>query len=186
MDGSRLRGILRVRAALAVLAVLAVLTALAACAGLGRAEEENTVPLRGPPLEDAPGPYTSRPPAGLPPEARFYLEGLSRAFAGGDGAFLLAQGEPVFEAEVRPRFDEETYLALLYRTGPLALDPGAGGDLPRLDYRHIRRLEYLGWEERGPLVEIQGRFIMAGGAPVPCAIVFNPRLEEIRVLGVFP
>jgi hypothetical protein len=124
---------------------------------------------------------------GLPAEARTSLKALSAAFRARDRAFLLAQGEPQFEKEVRPRYDEETYLALLYRIGPLSReDAEADNALPRLDPAAIRGLEYADWEEEGPLLEIRGRLIPVSGPPVPCRIMLVWRLREPKVLGIFP
>jgi hypothetical protein len=120
-------------------------------------------------------------PAELPPEAQSYLGELARAFAAQDRAFLIGQGEIQYEAELRPRWDEESYLAMLYRCGDQER-----GSVPRLDPGEIRELEFLDWEERGPLLEIRGNLITTGGVRIPCAIVFNPRLTEPRILGRYP
>jgi hypothetical protein len=125
---------------------------------------------------------------GLAPEALDYLGLLARAFAGHDGDFLIAQGEPQYEAAVRHRYDEGTYLALLYRTGPWAQGypfPKDPDTVPDLIPQEIQSIEYISWEEQGPMLEIQGRLITARGK-TPCVIMFNPRLREPRVLGIYP
>jgi hypothetical protein len=157
---------------------------LAACAGLA--------PDNARPVGDAGNSYTSHPPLSLPPEAQSYLADLSRAFRAGDGDFLLSQGEALFEAQIRPAYDAETYLALLYRAGPLAgnapaeITARAGDSLPRLNYRQIRGIEYSGWAEEGPLLRIQGRFLTRNGEAIPCEILLVWKLVEPKVLGVFP
>ncbi|MDR1057988.1 MAG: hypothetical protein LBL43_00420 [Treponema sp.] len=124
---------------------------------------------------------------GLPPEAKSYLELLSGAFRRQDGDFLLAQGETQFERELRPRFDEASYLALLYRCGAYAEEgPIRRPGTPRLFPGEIRRIEYLGWEERGPLLEIRGRLVTQGGDAVPCVIMLIWRLREPKIQGLYP
>ncbi|MDR0400901.1 MAG: hypothetical protein LBH51_08160 [Treponema sp.] len=124
----------------------------------------------------------------LPPEPRAYLRELAGAFSRQDAAFLLAQGESQFEAEIRPRYDEEEYLALLYRAGSYGQDkPYDEEDAPRLDVLEISGLEYTGWEERGPLLEVRGRLVRQGGRPpVPCVIMLLWKLWEPKILGRFP
>ena len=122
----------------------------------------------------------------LPAEARAYLERLAKAFAAGDEAFLLAQGEPQFESEVRPRHDAESYLALLYRLGAYAAEtPRFEGQRPRLNPGSVRRIQYLSWEEKGPLLEIQARLIGKDGAANPCLIMLVWRLREPKIEGLF-
>jgi hypothetical protein len=138
---------------------------------------------QGPPAERLDSPAFIR----LPPEARSYLGDLAQAFRSQDTAFLLAQGEPQYEAALRHRYDEYNYLALLYRFGPLAREyPDDRDDIPQLDPREIRGIEYVSWEETGPLLEIRGRLITKAGSAVPCVIMFNPRLKEPKILGVSP
>jgi hypothetical protein len=133
-------------------------------------------------------PYTKAPPPGLPNEARAYFETLSRAFAAADGDFLLSQGEAMFEAQIRPRYDEETYFALLYRAGPLASQspPEASGRLPRLNYRDIRGIEYAGWGAEDPFISVRARLLLQNGTRLPCEIVLAWKLLEPKILGVFP
>jgi hypothetical protein len=123
----------------------------------------------------------------LPPEAGAYLKTLARAFETHDLGFLIAQGETRYETENRRRYDEETYLAMLYRVGPSTEDntwkPRA---LPRLDCREIRTIEYLSWTEQGPLLEIRSRLIPRTGSPIPCEILLAWKLVEPKIEGVNP
>jgi hypothetical protein len=159
---------------------------LAGCAGLERGQSPGEKPQAPPP------PLTTKRPespalAGLPPEARNYLDQLARAFAAQDRAFLLSQGERQYEEQLRPLWDEESYLAMLYRCGDWARERNdTSNRIPRLDPREIREIEFLTWEERGPLVEIRGNLITTGGTRIPCGIVFNPRLNEPKILGMYP
>jgi hypothetical protein len=115
------------------------------------------------------------------------LETLARAFRGGDRAFLLSQGEAFFEAEVRPAYDEASYLALLYRIGPYGEDNfRAESNVPRLFPEEIDHIEYAGWEEQGPLLEIRGRLIRKAGPPLPCLILLVWKLPEPKIQGRFP
>ncbi|GHV67676.1 hypothetical protein AGMMS49928_05230 [Spirochaetia bacterium] len=172
---------------------IVIILMISACAGLPGPEDQLAGTSPPPPEKTSPipedrGDRLEDPAfAGLPPEARAYLKTLSRAFRTQNRPFLLAQGEGQFEQEVRPRYDEETYLALLYRTGPLSkVDADTFGLLPRLSPQNILRIEYSGWEEQGPLLEIQGRLIPAAGAPLPCRIMLVWRLREPKILGIFP
>jgi hypothetical protein len=123
----------------------------------------------------------------LPPGIHAYLTELAAAFSRQDAAFLLAQGEAQFEAEIRPQYDDEDYLTLLYRAGPYGKDsPWDGADRVRLEPSEIRRVEYTGWEERGPLLEVRGRLIRRRGPPIPCVIMLVWKLWEPKVLGFFP
>jgi hypothetical protein len=185
---------LRFRRHAAALGVLA----LAACAALPGPEDSppSSFNVRSPagkgperPADrGSPGDRLEEPVfRGLPTEVHSYLETLAAAFRSQDRTFLLAQGEPQFERETRPQYHEETYLALLYRTGPLSREePEADNTLPRLDPEKSRRIEYLDWEEEGPLLEIRGRLIPASGPPIPCRIMLIWRLREPKVLGFFP
>jgi hypothetical protein len=124
--------------------------------------------------------------AGLPPEAKAYLQDLSRAFRGQDKNFLLSQGESRFEAEVKSQYDDESYLALLYRTGPYGSDaPWAEPSRPRLAPEEVTYIEYSGWEERGPVLEIRGRLITPAEA-VPCVIMLVWRLADPKIQGLYP
>jgi hypothetical protein len=164
---------------------------LAGCVSLGTGQKddgptENTVPVaaRGSVPQQAPDspPVAVSPtgrlddPAfkGLAPEVLDYLDALARAFAGQDTAFLIAQGEVQYEAQLRHLYDEGDYLAMLYRTDPDLIP------------QEILGIEYISWEEQGPMLEIHGRLIGAKGKASPCVIVFNPRLVEPRILGLYP
>jgi hypothetical protein len=169
-----------------------LLLALAGCAGL---PPETAVPAAtaAPPVEAPPrgedSGYSAKPPSGLPAEAGEYLEALSRAFSMADRDFLLAQGESQFEAENRDRYDEENYLALLYRVGSLSEDSPsvpAGEGIPRLDPAKIRRIEFAGWEEQGPVLIIHARLIGRTGEAVPCQLTLLWRLREPKILGMYP
>jgi hypothetical protein len=169
--------------------LLAAALAFAGCAGLppGTAAPEAVpqAPPPGPPSGESG--YTAGPPPGFPPEAGEYLEALARAFSTADRAFLLAQGESQFEADNRGRYDEETYLALLYRAGPLSGDglsapPGS----PRLDPGQIRRIEFANWEEQGPALIVEARLITRSGGEVPCRLALLWRLREPKILGAYP
>ncbi|MDR2403904.1 MAG: hypothetical protein LBD78_07730 [Spirochaetaceae bacterium] len=173
---------------------------LAGCAGLPteRAEpgqdalqaekslpEESAADISGNKPEQAP--FTELPPRSLPADTRAYLEALSAAFRNGDRNFLLSQGEAQFEAEVRSFYDEETYLALLYRIGPYGQEsPRTDTETPRLNPEEILRIEYADWGEQGPLLELHCRLIRRRGPPLPCLIMLVWRLPEPKILGRFP
>jgi hypothetical protein len=124
--------------------------------------------------------------AGLPPEAKSYLRILSRAFRDQDAGFLLSQGESRFEAEVKPHYDDESYLALLYRAGSYGSEaPREEISRPRLSPEEISHIEYSSWEERGPLLEIRGR-IITRAETVPCVIMLIWRLTEPKIQGLYP
>jgi hypothetical protein len=162
---------------------------LAACVNTGRAQKT-------PPREESP----ALPAAGsggipgsgldreafrkLPPEARSYLEALSRAFAGQDREYLLSQGEENYEAALRPYYDEGSYLAMLYRAGSYAAE-GPGDRRPSLDPGKTRGIEYLDWEEQGPMLVIRGR-LLTGTETLPCKIVLAWRLGTPKILGIYP
>ncbi|MDR2479306.1 MAG: hypothetical protein LBD48_08335 [Treponema sp.] len=160
------------------------------CAGGPRTGRSETPPETAAPLD------TQLPKAGgldkaafrgIPPEAKAYLERLERAFGSGDRAFLLAQGEAQFEAEMRPGRDDEMYLALLYRSGEYAADrPRVTGGKPvRLDPGHVSGIEYLSWEAAGPLLAIQARLTGKDGAATPCLLMLVWRLREPKIEGLF-
>jgi hypothetical protein len=136
-------------------------------------------------------PYSVQPPRSLPPEARTYLAAVAEAFSSGDRAFLIAQGENQFEEQIRPAYDEEIYLALLYRIGSLSVDnpsalSGAGNAFPRLSPPRIRRIEFAGWEEVGPVFIVTARLITKTNETIPCTLVVLWRLREPKILGVYP
>jgi hypothetical protein len=169
-----------------------LLPVLAGCAGL---PPETSVPEAAPPppsespaAEEESG-YSPKLPAGLPVEAGEYLRTLSLAFSTADRDFLLAQGESQFEADNRGRYDEESYLALLYRVGPLSADRASvpvGMENPRLDPAQIRRIEFAGWEEQGPALIIGARLITRTNEAIPCQLTLLWRLREPKILGVYP
>jgi hypothetical protein len=122
----------------------------------------------------------------IPAEAREYLERLARAFRTRDRQFLLDQGEKQFETEMRPGRDEESYLALLYRAGAYAVEsPRLDSGLPRLNPAAINGIEYLSWEENGPLLEIMARLLTTDGANTPCRLMLAWRLPEPKIEGLF-
>jgi hypothetical protein len=124
---------------------------------------------------------------GLPSEAREYLETLSKAFKDKDLDFLISQGELNYENSTRLRYDEETYLAMLYRIGPYTEDsPFQEMKLPRLEYKEITGIEYLAWDETGPMIEIRARLIRQKNEPIPCEIMLVWKLPEPKVLGAYP
>jgi hypothetical protein len=178
-----------------IVLLTAVFTILSACAGNPVPGE---IPASAPARETAPtgaaraaddrpdDRLDTRDFEGLPPEARAYLRDLSRAFRDQDREFLLRQGEGRFEAEVRPFYDDESYLALLYRAGSWGTDaPRVEAEFPRLFPGEIRYIEYSGWEERGPVLEIRGRLVTRTGA-IPCVIMLIWRLVEPKIQGLHP
>jgi hypothetical protein len=175
------------------LAILALSLLAAGCAGFGPGNRLSQSPERPP--ESAPAKQPEAPDSRgfaekdlfwekMPPGAQAYLMELARAFARQDTAFLLAQGEPQFEAEVRPYYDEENYLAMLYRVGPYG-EESSPAAVDRLIPEKIKEIEYTDWEERGPMLKVRGRLITAG-AKIPCLILFNPRLRTPKILGAYP
>jgi hypothetical protein len=159
------------------------------CVGLEPGPEAPSFPVPRAAVGSSAGRLEDPAFAGLAPEARLYLEELAQAFSIQDQNFLVAQGEPQYEAQLRPRYDEGSYLAMLYRTGPWAQDfpvPDDPKTIPGLVPQEIQGIEYVSWEEQGPMLEIQGRLITTKGKAIPCLIVFNPRLREPRILGVYP
>jgi hypothetical protein len=169
--------------------LLAAALAFAGCAGL---PSETAVPQAaaqdpppGSPADESG--HQAGPPPGFPEEAGEYLEALARAFSTADRAFLLAQGESQFEADNRGRYDEEIYLALLYRVGPLSKDGlSAPSGSPRLDPGQIRRIEFTAWEEQGPALIVEARLITRSGGKVPCRLALLWRLREPKILGAYP
>ncbi|MDR0641945.1 MAG: hypothetical protein LBG07_05735 [Treponema sp.] len=175
-------------------AALLLLSLLAAgCAGFGPGNRTGQIPEGSPEKAPAKQPESRASGDGkaplwekMSPEARAYLTELAQAFARQDTAFLLAQGEDQFEAAVRPYYDEESYLAMLYRTGLYGENsPPANADKSRLKPGEIRGIEYTDWEEQGPMLKVRGHLITAA-AKIPCLIVFNPRLRTPKILGAYP
>ncbi|GHT59047.1 hypothetical protein FACS1894109_14240 [Spirochaetia bacterium] len=149
-------------------------------AGTAISGPAEAVPLIGDHLDEAAF-------AGLPPDARTYLAAISKAFRNQDRQFLLAQGEGTFEADVKPWYDDEDYLAMLYRVGSYATDtPWGKNERPRLIPSEIREIEYINWEEQGPMLAIQGRLDYKDGSAMPCKIILAWRLTEPRILGIYP
>ncbi|MDR0451518.1 MAG: hypothetical protein LBH15_00575 [Treponema sp.] len=168
-------------------ALLAAALAFAGCAGLPPETVAPEVAPRTPPPEAPADGYSASPPRGLPGEIQEYLEALARAFSAADRAFLLAQGESQFEAENRGRYDDESYLALLYRAGPLSQDSlSAPQGSPRLDPDQIRRIEFSGWEEQGPVLIIDARLVTRSGGTIPCRLALLWRLRMPKILGAYP
>ena len=123
----------------------------------------------------------------LPPEARDYLAVLAEAFRKTNKDFLVSQGEAQYEKDLRSRYDEETYLAFLYRIGPYSEDSGWKSPAPaRLEYAQVRAIEYLSWEEKGPMLDIKGRLYFQDTSSLPCRIVLAWRLVEPKILGEQP
>ncbi|AEF80745.1 putative lipoprotein [Leadbettera azotonutricia ZAS-9] len=124
---------------------------------------------------------------GLPQEAREYLETLSKAFREKNLDFLISQGEIHYENETRFRYDEETYLAMLYRIGPYTEDsPFREMKLPRLEYKEVTGIEYTAWDEKGPMIEIQAQLVYQKGETIPCEIMLVWKLPAPKVLGMYP
>ena len=173
------------------------LTLLWSCAQSPRAAEPG-VSTTAPAGSSARTPSAPRAPAvstrlddpvfsGLPAEARNYLERLARAFASRDEAFLLAQGEAQFEADVRPHYDNESYLALLYRAGTYAAEtPRTDRDgKQKLELNRVNGIQYLSWKANGPLLEIKAQLTGSGGTVIPCLIMLVWRLREPKIEGLF-
>jgi hypothetical protein len=179
------------RASLPLFTVWAAALLLGACLNTGEArkippEEKNpALPAAG--SAGVPGNGLDRAAfRELGPETRICLEALSRAFASQDREYLLSQGEENYEAAVRPYYDEGSYLALLYRAGAYASDSlWEKGRRPFLEPGEIRGIEYLDWEEQGPMLVIRGRLTTKTEA-LPCKIVLAWRLRTPKILGAYP
>lgn len=123
----------------------------------------------------------------IPLEAKDYLRTLAEAFRAKDGEFLIAQGEPQYEKEQRFRHEEDVYLAMLYRVGPYSTDTHWNSpDIPRMDYSQIEAIEYLGWEEKGPMLQIAGLLYYEDSSTLPCGVTLLWRLLEPKILGHRP
>ena len=128
----------------------------------------------------------------LPPEARDYLGILSAAFNRKDKEFLISQGETQYERDTRRQFDDEAYLAMLYRVGPYSgnsewMTPRtAGSALPSLHIPGTSGIEYSEWRENGPMLEINGRLRLTNSDTLPCTIMLVWRLPEPKILGERP
>jgi len=182
---------------LSLLALFFLASLLASCAT--RIPQSNeaisaTIPPKA--TEKTPSPSGSLPAGNgldapqfrsLPPEARDYLAVLAEAFRKTNKDFLVSQGEAQYEQDLRPLYDEETYLALLYRIGPYSEDSEwKSASLERLEYTQVRAIKYLAWEEKGPMLDIKGRLYFQNGSSLPCRIVLVWRLIEPRILGERP
>ena len=122
----------------------------------------------------------------LPLVAKNYLRTLSQAFRRQDKEFLLSQGKAQYEIEQRFLMDDETYLALLYRIGPLSRNHYMKPIVhPRLYVNTVRGIEFTGWEEIGPMLEIRGLLHFIDGDTTPCVIMLLWRLQEPRILGAW-
>ena len=172
-------------------ALLALACLLAACASTSKGKD--SFPTEAPSLVSP----AERIPAGdgldtpqflsLPGPAKDYLETLAGAFRKKDKDFLISQGESQYEKELRSRYDEQTYLALLYRLGPYSEDlPWSPPQPPLLDTAKILAIEYTEWEEIGPMLQIKGRIFLENDQPNPCEIMLVWRLDKPKILGRWP
>ncbi|MDR2305178.1 MAG: hypothetical protein LBE10_11410 [Treponema sp.] len=124
--------------------------------------------------------------AGCPPEALAYLKLLSRAFGNEDKTFLLAQGEPQYERDLRPGMDETEYFNLLYRIGPLAMEDLQETRLQKyLKAEDAGYISFKGWSEKGPMIEVDAQ-IHGPEGPLPCRIILAWRLVDIKIVGLYP
>ena len=178
-------------------ALLALACLFWACVSQPTVEKEavpETVPA---PATEKPAVQAVRLPSGnglnsarfrdLPPEAKEYLETLAEAFRRKDKDFLISQGETHYEKELRPKYDEKAYLAMLYRYGPYSEDgPWKPITLPHLDTSLISAIEYTDWKENGPMLDINFRLYQQNGEQISCMIMLAWRLLEPKILGVWP
>jgi hypothetical protein len=187
--GALRRGVMAGNAGLAAIYLLTALL-LAACAGLGPEKPEGVLPPEEPP-EKASASTEEHPREntalfkGLPSGTRSYLLKLQRAFAAHDAAFLLAQGEGEYEKAVRNLVNEEQYLAMLYRAGRYADD--AAWEAPhKLYLNRVAYIDYTEWREQGPALEIDGKIYMDKDRPVIFSMKVLWRLNEPKILGIYP
>jgi len=123
----------------------------------------------------------------LPKEARAYLVELSEAFAAGRRAYLIEQGEPAYRRRVLPLLDEERYAALLYRAGAYSREHSeSDGPLPALDLGSSTGIRYVGWREKGPVLEVNGFISLRGGKEEPCSIYLLWKTSPPLILGRAP
>jgi len=123
----------------------------------------------------------------LPSIPRSYLETLSLAFRNKDRGFLILQGEDQYESDLRPNYNEEVYLAMLFRTGPYHADaPWNYTGIRTLNPDLVRSIQYTQWEETGPMIRVTGILHLENGEEMPCEIILLWRLEEPRILGYWP
>jgi hypothetical protein len=121
----------------------------------------------------------------LPPQAYHYLQVISAAFQRRDEPFLLDQGEKSFTDWATANLDgSPEILAHLFRAGLYAADsPDKAPHLPsRLIIRETRGITYLGWDERGPLIEVRAQIMMKNGA-IPARLLVVWRLDEPKLQG---
>jgi hypothetical protein len=116
--------------------------------------------------------------AKLPADVKKYLQSLSAAFKNHDEDFLLAQGEAMFEQQIRPIYNDEEYFIMLYRIGGDIWKAPAVSD--------ISHIEYTGWESGDPVMEIRGRFFSDDKQIVPCVIMLAWKLDEPKIIGLYP
>ena len=153
-------------------------------APVAAATPERAQPAVRPPTPDGLGTPGFR---NLPSEAMDYLRILSQAFRNKDREFLVSQGETQYEIELRSRLEEDVYMALLYRIGPLGGDSAwTSPVLPRLNPAEVRSIEFTGWEEAGPMLNISARLHMEDGSRLPSEIILVWRLIEPKILGLWP
>lgn len=125
--------------------------------------------------------------AKLPRELKQYLAELSVAFEKRDAAFLLAQGDAMFEKQVKPEYDDDEYLAMMYRIDNYAADkPLAPDTVPKLDVSRISHIEYSGWTYGDPAMEIRGRIYYTDKTYSPCIIMLFWKLDEPKITGWYP
>jgi hypothetical protein len=116
--------------------------------------------------------------AKLPPEVKTYLQTLSAAFKNRDADFLLAQGEALFAQTVRPHYNDSDYFIMLYRIGGNIWDAPCISD--------IHHIEYTGWEHGDPVMEIRGRLFYNDAQFVPCVIMLDWKLDDPKIIGIYP
>ncbi|MDR3356214.1 MAG: hypothetical protein LBO04_03395 [Spirochaetaceae bacterium] len=121
----------------------------------------------------------------LPSGIRAYLLKLSAAFAGHDAAFLIAQGEDGYEKAVRNSVYDDEYLAMLYRAGIYA-DDALWQSPEELDLDHVVYIDYTAWREQGPVLGVDGNIYMDGGRLINFSMKVLWRLDEPKILGVYP
>jgi hypothetical protein len=121
----------------------------------------------------------------LPAGIRAYLRKLEAAFAAHDAAFLLAQGEGEYEMAARNRVNCGEYLAMLYRAGRYADD--AVWEAPsEIDSDKIACIKYTAWREQGPVLGVDGKIYPDEGRPILFSMKVLWRLNEPKLLGVYP
>lgn len=186
---------MRRRSVLGLIASASILAVLASCAGAPRPAAASKKPPAEKSQPRASRGKVERPGTGLeaavfadlPEGVRSYLERLAKAVREHDSKFLLDQGEPNYAKRLRLEVDDETYLALLYRVGPYAVErPSDDERPPRLPASKLRSIRYTGWDDLGPVVEVRGVLALDGEAPLPCRISVLWKLSEPRLIGQEP